>query len=308
MKITFPDQNPAHPGPRWAFTLLEVALAIVITVGMLLVVMFFYRQAAQLRRDLLVESERIAALRLVFTQLTVELRSARPHDSLLIGLTGSSNSIQFLTTRAPSRAAWSRDKLGRVAQPQSDLREVSYELTWAGNPEEATGLMRSEAPVTEWFPFLDQVTNQNQDSDSEPSSDPASKGPSDIDTDPSPDTAAESNADLEKDLEQIPSEAQSDTGIISELLTEHLRFLKFRYWDGAAWQDLWNDLDLPVAVEVSLGGLPMPRAETLEEMDEEYPYELFRRVIYLTGKREMALSFDSIDTLLFEEPEPEVLP
>ena len=58
-----------HPGPwcrRAGFTLLEVALATFITVGLLLVVLFFYRQAERLRQDLLVESEQIAAARAVY--------------------------------------------------------------------------------------------------------------------------------------------------------------------------------------------------------------------------------------------------
>jgi type II secretory pathway pseudopilin PulG len=56
-----------------------------------------------------------------------------------------------------------------------------------------------------------------------------------------------------------------------------IQFLRFRYWDGSAWQEAWPGPALPVGVEVSLGGDPLPP----ELSPDEYPFELYRRVIYL---------------------------
>jgi hypothetical protein len=55
------------------------------------------------------------------------------------------------------------------------------------------------------------------------------------------------------------------------------QFVRFRYWDGNSWLDGWDTPDLPVGVEVSLGLEPLPAEMTADE----YPFELYRRVIYL---------------------------
>ncbi len=55
------------------------------------------------------------------------------------------------------------------------------------------------------------------------------------------------------------------------------QFVRFRYWDGSTWLDGWDTPDLPVGVEVSLGLEPLPAEMTADE----YPFELYRRVIYL---------------------------
>jgi hypothetical protein len=55
------------------------------------------------------------------------------------------------------------------------------------------------------------------------------------------------------------------------------QFVRFRYWDGSAWLDDWNTPDLPVGVEISLGLEPLP----VETSPDDYPFEQYRRVIYL---------------------------
>jgi prepilin-type N-terminal cleavage/methylation domain-containing protein len=55
------------------------------------------------------------------------------------------------------------------------------------------------------------------------------------------------------------------------------QFVRFRYWDGSSWLEAWDAPDLPIGVEVSLGMEPLPAEMTAEE----YPFELYRRVVYL---------------------------
>ncbi len=62
-------------------------------------------------------------------------------------------------------------------------------------------------------------------------------------------------------------------------LTDAIQFLHFRYWDGANWLESWDKGQLPLGVEVNLGWEPLPD----DSLVEEYPYELFRRVIFLPG-------------------------
>lgn len=77
------------------------------------------------------------------------------------------------------------------------------------------------------------------------------------------------------------------TNRVVEPLTRAIRYVQFRYFDGAAWRDVWDGVDLPVGVEVTFGFEPLP--EEADEMFESvYPYEVFRRVIYLPGGRVMS--------------------
>lgn len=67
-----------------------------------------------------------------------------------------------------------------------------------------------------------------------------------------------------------------------EPLTDAVRFLHFRFWDGTAWTDFWGDVVPPLAVEVSLGLDPQPD----DALPDEYPFEVFRRVIALPSGQE----------------------
>ena len=60
-------------------------------------------------------------------------------------------------------------------------------------------------------------------------------------------------------------------------VANQIQFLHFRYWDGSVWAEAWTGPDLPMGVEVSLGADPLPT----ELPADEYPFELYRRVIYL---------------------------
>jgi type II secretory pathway pseudopilin PulG len=70
------------------------------------------------------------------------------------------------------------------------------------------------------------------------------------------------------------------------LITDQLRALRLRYWDGSAWQDSWNGSRLPAAVEITISPDPLP--ELIEgvpnvSIDEPPPRNVFRRVVYLPG-------------------------
>jgi type II secretory pathway pseudopilin PulG len=220
------------------FTLLEVVLAIAITIGMLGVVLYFYQQASHLRLEMLEQAESISAARLVMDRLTTELRSAGAHGIQERALSGSSNSITFISRIGPQFVSWREDDSGGAA-PQTDLVRIYYGL--AG----ARGLERWQEPLV---PLLQQ-------------SEPAS-GPFTI---------------TGEDLADDPLDEEDANGD-DPLLTEHIRHLQFRFWNGSAWQDRWSSWSLPKGIEVSVGREPFP-----EDSEEEYPFEVFRRVIYLPG-------------------------
>ena len=131
-----------------AFTLVEVILAISIAIGILVVALYFYSQATNLRAQLLEESDRISSIRLVMDRLTSELRNAFAQPQT--GFHGDATSLQFVTTEAPSRASSAASTV-RSGTPRTDLRLVSYGLSKAldGTNEVATGLTRTEQPLVE---------------------------------------------------------------------------------------------------------------------------------------------------------------
>jgi type II secretory pathway pseudopilin PulG len=129
-----------------AFTLIEVILAIVIALGVLVVALYFYQQATNLRGQVIQETERIAAARLLMDRLTSELRGALPDWSLAPAFLGGSNNIQFIRADLPSFSAWTGGTLGRSAAPVTDLKRISYRLE-SSDGTNTGGVIRSEEPL-----------------------------------------------------------------------------------------------------------------------------------------------------------------
>lgn len=239
------------------FTLVEVLLAVGIIAGLLVVVLFFYQQAAQLRTDLLVDAERSSSARLLMERLTAELRTARTHTFYEVPLVGDSTFLQFIAVDLPAQSAWTGERLGRVSRPESDLKLVRYAAETSLEDTNIVGLARSEEPLVELRTL-------------------------------------------------VPESATVGTGVetnntSSILISDAFRFIRFRYWDGYKWLESWSETYLPQGVEVSLGSEPMPTdIETTE-----YPYEVFRRVIYLPGS---AGNDDLFFDLLFDPVETAAVP
>ncbi|MBI5722770.1 MAG: hypothetical protein HZA50_02345 [Planctomycetes bacterium] len=89
--------------------------------------------------------------------------------------------------------------------------------------------------------------------------------------------------------------AQEGVEIQVQFITSQFKFIRLRYWDDSSkqWMDSWNQRDLPLGVEVSLGAEPLP--ENTDPVD--YPYEVHSRIIYLPGgKKAMESSSGSATT------------
>lgn len=101
------------------------------------------------------------------------------------------------------------------------------------------------------------------------------------------------------DTSTIVSTTTSTNRTRATLLTDQLHALRFRYWNGTAWQDSWNETRLPAAVEVTVAREAIAEetqeAEGFGAMAEAFgspePTEdVFRRVIYLPGSTAAAAS------------------
>jgi hypothetical protein len=78
---------------------------------------------------------------------------------------------------------------------------------------------------------------------------------------------------------QTAEEGDGEDGaaVSVDFVTSHVKFLAWRYFDGAGWADAWNGNDLPVAVEVTLGAEPLGEDQAIEDYDAP----IMRRVIHL---------------------------
>lgn len=264
------------PASAAAFTLIEVILAIVIAVGMLVVVLYFYQQSAELRVQLIQESERVSAVRLLMNRITGELRGASTLSSSRIAFAGDATSVRFITTTVPLCRVWNAGPSGRVGTPETDLKMVSYSLgsSREGSNVVVTGLIRTEQPTVE--------TRQ-----------------------PSPTSSTNRVAAELAETDEAKAEADPtlDETRSPEPVTDAIRHLLFRYWDGTSWKDSWSGVDLPQAVEVTFGAEPMPEKTEVED----YPFDLYRRVIYLPGY-EATGGLSDVSLFMDDPPGTEELP
>ena len=217
-----------------AFTLIEVVLAIFLAIGILLGLLFFYQQAANLRAELITQAEHLGAIRLIMERITTELRTARTHAFYEGAFLGDEKFLQFIKADDIPRSAWRSGE--RVTRALTDLRLVRYS---AGSDPSGTNtaivsLHRSEEPLVEQRTPRGQIEG-----------------------------VAGGNEGVKRD----------------EPLSEAIRFVKFRYFDGKTWGDAWDGIGVPAAVEVNLAF----EAPAEENGAAILPDTVFRRVVYLPG-------------------------
>ncbi len=219
-----------RPG-RQGFTLLEVILAISLTLALMAGVIGMYVYATRIRRMLSDDARRVAVQRRVMEQLTGELRSAIVHPFTRTGLSGGAQQVRLVTASLPSPAVWiESDATEPAATGEQDMQLVGYRLA---EEEDETG---------DWVV----------------------RG-------------------LERTVQKTLAAPTAEEGeeIRVHLLSADVKFLALRYYRDGEWLDSWGGGDLPLAVEIRLGAQPLP--EDLAPAD--YPYETFRRVVYLPGSR-----------------------
>jgi type II secretory pathway pseudopilin PulG len=232
---------------RLGFTLIEVVLAIGIAAGILMVVLFFYRQSEALRTELLDETSRIGAARLIMERLSLELSAARRFESLGQGLSGGADNLQFVRLDFPLASFWTNQTNLVSAPAPVPYRLVSYSLVQSTNGSSGPGLVRSEESLSRRTTSALLATS----------------------------TVLATPAPFTNEDDALPW--GGNLAPTNGLAIGQLQFLRFRYYDGTNWLEAWSAPELPVGIEVSLGGEPLPPELTAED----YPFEVYRRVIYL---------------------------
>ena len=224
-------------GANAAFTLVEIILAIGLASALLIVALTFYHQAADLRGQILRESDRFSMMRLVLDRLAGDLRAVQPHASPGNEFTGDATSMHFIKEALTSLPP---DATPGTNEP-TDLVRVSLTtlLGTNGTNIAVSGLDRVEEPL---YPVA------------------ASPAPNTISND-------------------FSLSLTEPTNQVTEPFAYMVRFVRFRYWDGMAWQTGWTNATPPPGVEIVLStdGLP------LDAQPDDYPPEPFRRVVFLPG-------------------------
>jgi type II secretion system protein J len=114
---------------RTGFTLLEVVLAISLTLALMAGVIGMYVYATGIRRTLSADARLVAAQRRVMEQLTAELRSAIVHPFTRTGLSGDARQVRLVTASLPSPAVWiEADATEPTATGEQDMQLVGYRL------------------------------------------------------------------------------------------------------------------------------------------------------------------------------------
>ena len=195
------------------FTLVEVILAVTIAAGLLVVAISFYQKSADLRNQLLEESERLTTMRLVMDRISLDLRTAFAEPRQ--GFSGASDSMKFAHFGSPTP--------GNLAEGAMKLVTYSAATNAPGIGTNSTGtialvigLNRIETPLVEMR------------------------------------TAASTNAEPLSFNGAMDPLANLTNNVV-EPLTRAIRLVHFRYFDGSDWLDSWDGVDLPLGVEVTLG-------------------------------------------------------
>ncbi len=247
----------------------------VIAVGILTVVLYFYQQSASLRAQLIEESERISAVRLLMDRLTAELRGADARTAARTGFSGGPMSLRFPTATLPMRIL-SETGAGQGGKPPDiGVKVVSYSLSQAleGTNLTVTGLVRTEQSTVETRSALASTESPAE---------------------PGADTNMATNRVATEKAERPAREPSSPSWTP---VTDAIRFLRFRYSAGESWQTSWTGTELPRAVEVSFGLDPLPE----DAEPDDYPFDVFRRVIYLPAS-EAGLGWEEISIFMDDAP------
>lgn len=118
-----------RPGSRSGFTLIEVILAVSLSVLLIGTALWFHHHAGEVRTAVSQEASDIAARRQIMDRITADLRGAIALPGQAGSLDGTTNRVTFVTATLPGKSVWTEQKLTETPPPaEQDLRQVSYGL------------------------------------------------------------------------------------------------------------------------------------------------------------------------------------
>lgn len=244
--MKFQMSNFGYSSAAAAFTLIEVLLAVALSVMLFGSMVWFSRYAGEVRADATDRLGKVHSRRMVLDRMTEQLRSATLYPTAGLLVEGQVDTLTFGATTLPPPSVFNEySATEQPPPPQQDVVKVTYRLR---KVEDESGRVEVQGIEVAMQKLLMARVAEEEDGQ-------------------------------ESSREEPPANAQ----VQATLLSPYFRFIRFRYFDGSAWVegDTWTGGELPRAVEVSIGERPLP--EGVEPAD--YPYDLFRRVVHIHGSR-----------------------
>lgn len=121
--------SPRHRRPAGGFTLLEVILAVTLTVSLVGGLFALYFTGQKTAQAVTARQEQLLAQRLVMRQIASELASAVVYGALARGMDGQADQANWPSAALPGPASWIPPRTGQPDRaPQADVRFVGYRL------------------------------------------------------------------------------------------------------------------------------------------------------------------------------------
>jgi len=111
------------------FTLLEVTLALALSIVLVSGMLGLYDHATTIRRSVTEHTEQVTSVRIIMGRMTNELRGAMTYPFLNFGMEGTDGGFKFMTASLPGPAVWAvRKSTEDPIPPETDLEMVGYRL------------------------------------------------------------------------------------------------------------------------------------------------------------------------------------
>ncbi len=226
---------------RRGFTLLEVILALFLLVFFLGTLFQFYHQCMTNRSRGLAAVKEIELARVLLRQITEEVRSAAGFvPGFGPGLIGDRYTLTVQTLEVPSKTLFrQRNEFEAPLPGQHDVCQVRYFIAWDEDIVDEDGI-----------PYALGLVRQEQKTLRQP-------------------------VVVADDVETRDAEAQDEEAERSfklQLYAPEIKYLEFRYFDGAEWHRDWNVQGgnaLPQMVRVTLGYVTQMPVDLEVGFDEE---------------------------------------
>lgn len=248
-------------------TLLEILLALTLTVSLLTGVYIFYVNMMKAREAANDLTSDIQLTRIVLSRIANDIRQVAPFTpGFGVGVVGERHSITIYRYAMPETDVFDQydPNLGNLPPAKGDLRKVTWTLLTDTEHQDVNG-----EPIVHglWYTnqrTLNQVVIVQEDGDNQDSGFSLGKT---------------------EDGKGTIQEADVAQGLETELAAPEIKYLEFSYFDGADWVPEWKGGErkenaLPQAVMITVGRIPVPAEEeefdtnVLETMDKESREEL----------------------------------
>jgi uncharacterized membrane protein YgcG len=211
------------------FSLLEVVIALALTLLLLGGVYGFYVSTMRARDSAVHNMRETLLMRALLEQIADEIRQITDVVPDSMGFTGSEEELTFIKLVTPDMgsAYAKRDPFADPKPGLHDFMRVTYKLQW---DEDQQVMDEDGTPIC--YGLLRSFQSP-------------------IDPNPSFNMSPEELAKYEEDtgfkLEEKPADAATATPPVSaELIAPEIKYLRFKYFDGAEWRDRWRT-DAPAA-------------------------------------------------------------